>query len=98
MVAELLAYAERHRLRAYWFTFTSHAEGSREVVRQYLKRCWARFRHCASWRRVPGALVIFATHGRPHVHVLAVIEDVEALARYCSAQRDRSWQAMPTSR
>jgi hypothetical protein len=79
-VHELLGYAEVEGLRAAWFTFTSRikvdrSRAGRERVRQDLKRRWSKFRNSAAWRKVPGALVIFATHGRPHVHVLAVMPE-----------------------
>lgn len=74
-VIELLDHARRHHLRAVWFTFTSKTKGSREAVRRDLKRCWGRFRHRSAWRRVLGALVVFATHGRPHIHILAILPE-----------------------
>ena len=79
-VYDLLGHAEAQGRRAAWFTFTSRikvdrSKVGRERVRQDLKRRWAKFRNSAAWRKVPGALVIFATHGRPHVHVLAVMPE-----------------------
>lgn len=74
-VVELLRYARQHRLKAIWFTFTSRAKGPTEAVRRDLKRCWARFRHCSAWRRILGAVVVHATHGRPHIHILAILPD-----------------------
>ena len=78
-VQATIDYAARNGLRVGWFTFTSRIPAPRArhrrraVVTADIARCWRRFRHKTAWRNVVAGLVVFATHGRPHVHVLAVM-------------------------
>ncbi len=89
----LLAFARRHGLRAIYFTLTSAlktrpgaaVEEAQLAVLRDVSRCWARFRHKAAWRRVLGFLAVFADHGRPHVHVLAVLPHDLSIRAVCSA-------------
>ena len=78
-IQAMIDYAARNGLRVGWFTFTSRSPAPRArhlrraVVTADIARCWGRFRHKTAWRNVVAGLVVFATHGRPHVHVLAVM-------------------------
>lgn len=85
LVRELLDYALAAGLRVAWITFTSSAKGPKAVVAADIKKMWEKFRHKTVARQVPAFLATFSTHGRPHVHVLAVLSAGTSARAICGS-------------
>jgi len=85
--AELEQYARSQGLALGWFTLTSRSRGSDARVLEDLKRAWDAARHRAAFRKLPGFLVVFATHSRPHAHLLAIMPPGLSLRAVRSAWR-----------
>lgn len=71
----LVDHAVANGLRVHFYRFTSrrHRFGPDAEVMADLKAQWSLFIQKEVWRRVVGAIWVFADHERPHIHLVAVL-------------------------